>query len=147
MWTRDNLHVLRGLNSASVDLIYLDPPFNSNRTYSAPIGSKAAGAAFKDAWTFDDADRVYLALLKERDPAIFAIIEAARLGPAIGGPAAAGESSLLPADHGRGGTLVAWDRGLVETGDVVHECTLCRRGQGWRDRCPESGWSRFGISA
>ena len=31
----------------SVDLIYLDPPFNSNRDYAAPIGSEAAGAAFK----------------------------------------------------------------------------------------------------
>ena len=39
---------MRGMNSESVDLIYLDPPFNSNKTYSAPIGSKAAGAAFKD---------------------------------------------------------------------------------------------------
>jgi 16S rRNA G966 N2-methylase RsmD len=26
----DNLHVMRGMNSDSVDLIYLDPPFNSN---------------------------------------------------------------------------------------------------------------------
>ena len=67
------------MNSESVDLIYLDPPFNSNRTYSAPIGSKAAGAAFKDAWTLDDADRIYLALLKDRDPKTFAVIEAARL--------------------------------------------------------------------
>ncbi|MYH37407.1 MAG: hypothetical protein F4160_11490 [Rhodospirillaceae bacterium] len=67
------------MNSGTVDLIYLDPPFNSNRTYSAPIGSQAAGAAFKDAWTFDDADRVYLALLQERDPTTFAIIDAARL--------------------------------------------------------------------
>ena len=85
IWTRDNLHVLRGMNSASVDLIYLDPPFNSNRTYSAPIGSKAAGAAFKDAWTLDDADRIYLALLKEADPTTFAVIEAARLahGPGM----------------------------------------------------------------
>ena len=85
IWTRDNLHVLRGMNSASVDLIYLDPPFNSNRTYSAPIGSKAAGAAFKDAWTLDDADRIYLALLKERDPTTFSVIEAARLahGPGM----------------------------------------------------------------
>ena len=32
IWIRDNLDILRGLNSASVDLIYLDPPFNSNRT-------------------------------------------------------------------------------------------------------------------
>ena len=31
IWTGDNLDILRGLNSASVDLIYLDPPFNSNR--------------------------------------------------------------------------------------------------------------------
>ena len=38
MWTGDNLPVLRGLNNASVALIYLDPPFNSNKTYSAPIG-------------------------------------------------------------------------------------------------------------
>ena len=45
----DNLDILRGINSDSVDLIYLDPPFNSNRTYSAPIGSQAAGASFKDA--------------------------------------------------------------------------------------------------
>ena len=37
----DNLDVLRGMNAASVDLVYLDPPFNSNRTYSAPIGSVA----------------------------------------------------------------------------------------------------------
>ena len=48
MWTGDNLTIMRGLNSDSVDLIYLDPPFNSNRTYSAPIGSEAAGAAFKE---------------------------------------------------------------------------------------------------
>ena len=56
MWTGDNLAVMRGLNSESVDLIYLDPPFNSNKTYSAPIGSQAAGAAFKDSWTLDDVD-------------------------------------------------------------------------------------------
>ena len=33
MWTRDNLDVLRGLNSESIDLIYADPPFNSNKNY------------------------------------------------------------------------------------------------------------------
>ena len=30
IWTGDNLHIMRGMNTASVDLIYLDPPFNSN---------------------------------------------------------------------------------------------------------------------
>ena len=48
VWTGDNLDILRGINSESIDLIYLDPPFNSNKTYSAPIGSKAAGAAFRN---------------------------------------------------------------------------------------------------
>ncbi len=43
IWTGDNLDIMRGLNSESVDLIYLDPPFNSNRDYEAPVGSKAAG--------------------------------------------------------------------------------------------------------
>jgi DNA modification methylase len=52
----DNLHVMRGMNSDSVDLIYLDPPFNSNRNYAALIGSQAAGAAFKDTWTLSDVD-------------------------------------------------------------------------------------------
>ena len=55
VWTGDNLAVMRGMNDACVDLIYLDPPFNSNRHYEAPIGSRAAGAAFKDAWTLDEA--------------------------------------------------------------------------------------------
>ena len=37
IWTGDNLDVLRGMNSESVDLIYLDTPFNSNRNYAAPM--------------------------------------------------------------------------------------------------------------
>ena len=28
VWTGDNLDIMRGMNSESVDLIYLDPPFN-----------------------------------------------------------------------------------------------------------------------
>ena len=30
----DNLPILRAMPSESVDLIYLDPPFNSNRSYN-----------------------------------------------------------------------------------------------------------------
>ena len=78
VWTGDNLHVLRGMNSECVDLIYLDPPFNSNRTYEAPIGSKAAGAAFKDAWTLDDVDVHEHGELADRNQAAYSVIEAAR---------------------------------------------------------------------
>ena len=78
IWTGDNLPVMRGMNSACVDLIYLDPPFNSNRTYKAPIGSKAAGASFKDAWTLSDVDVYEHGELADRNPAAYAVIEAAR---------------------------------------------------------------------
>ncbi len=78
VWTSDNLSVLRGMNSECVDLIYLDPPFNSNRTYEAPIGSQAAGAAFRDAWTLDLIDVHEHGELADRSPAAYAVIEAAR---------------------------------------------------------------------
>ena len=62
IWTGDNLDIMRGINSESIDLIYLDPPFNSNRDYEAPIGSKAAGASFKDTWTLSDLDVAWMIL-------------------------------------------------------------------------------------
>ncbi len=79
IWTGDNLDILRGLNSESVDLIYLDPPFNSNRDYAAPVGSRAAGAAFKDTWTLSDLDVAWMGLIADEHPAIYRTIEAAGL--------------------------------------------------------------------
>jgi len=67
LYTNDNLYIMHGMNSASVDLIYLDPPFNTKRTYSAPIGSKAAGAAFKDMWSWSDVDEACLYGLVDYD--------------------------------------------------------------------------------
>ncbi|MCY4146810.1 MAG: DNA methyltransferase [Chloroflexi bacterium] len=78
VWTGDNLPVMRGINSACIDLIYLDPPFNSNEDYAAPIGSQAAGAAFKDTWTLSDIDVYEHGELAERSPAAYAVIAAAR---------------------------------------------------------------------
>ena len=77
LWTGDNLYVLRGLNDDCVDLIYLDPPFNSNRNYAAPIGSEAAGAAFKDTWTLSDLDIAWMGLIADVHPTMYKVIEAA----------------------------------------------------------------------
>ena len=51
-YTGDNLYILNAMDSASVDLIYLDPPFNSKRLYSGTKGSAASGARFKDVWSW-----------------------------------------------------------------------------------------------
>ena len=79
IWAGDNLDILRGMNSESVDLIYLDPPFNSNRNYSAPVGSAAAGAAFKDTWTLSDLDVAWMGLIADEHPAMYKVLEAAGL--------------------------------------------------------------------
>lgn len=59
----DNLDVLQSdaIDAASVDLIYLDPPFNSNSHYNLPFKKlgkdTAAVEAFKDIWHWDPATR------------------------------------------------------------------------------------------
>ena len=79
VFSNDNLPVLRGIDTESVDLIYLDPPFNSNRNYAAPIGSNAAGAAFKDTWTLSDVDNAWHGEIADREPALYQAIHAAEL--------------------------------------------------------------------
>ena len=77
IWTADNLDVMRGTNSGSVDLIYLDPPFNSKADYAAPVGSQAAGAAFRDTWTLRDVDVAWLDLIEHKHPALWRVLMAA----------------------------------------------------------------------
>jgi hypothetical protein len=65
----DNLNVLRDRDrfpDASVDLIYLDPPFNSDRDYDVLFGerdateSEAQIRAFEDCWHWNPAaERIY----------------------------------------------------------------------------------------
>ena len=55
----DNLEVLRlHVKDETVDLIYLDPPFNSNQDYNVLFAehgtrSKAQITAFADTWQWD----------------------------------------------------------------------------------------------
>lgn len=113
MWTGDNLDIMRGMNSESVDLIYLDPPFNSNRNYSAPIGSEAAGAAFKDTWTLDDVDLAWHGEIAEQEPALYAIIGAARQAHGAGM-----QSYLIM----MGVRLLEMRRLLKDTGSIYLHC-------------------------
>ena len=43
-----NLRVLRGIDSNTIDLIATDPPFNSKRSFQAPLGTAAPKQKFND---------------------------------------------------------------------------------------------------
>lgn len=79
IFTGDNLPVLRGLEPESIQMVYADPPFNSGKEWAAPIGSAAAGAMFRDAWTLNDIDVAWSGEIRARAPAVSAQIEAAGL--------------------------------------------------------------------
>ena len=70
LFIADNLDILRGINADCIDLIYLDPPFNSKRIYKAPIGSPAEGAEFKDIWTDADVKGGWYSQIAEKYPHI-----------------------------------------------------------------------------
>jgi len=60
----DNLEILKKLDSDSVDLVYLDPPFFSNRNYEVIWGDAGEVRSFQDRWS-GGMDH-YIAWLKER---------------------------------------------------------------------------------
>lgn len=60
----DNLEILKTIESESVDLIYLDPPFFSNRNYEVIWGDKGEVRSFQDRWS-GGVDH-YIGWLKER---------------------------------------------------------------------------------
>ena len=67
LYANDCLRVLQdslALPTASVDLIYLDPPFNSKSIYNLPFDGKYKTVkpveAFKDTWTWADQEDDYL---------------------------------------------------------------------------------------
>ena len=113
IFTADNLYVMRGLESESFDLIYLDPPFNSKKQWNAPIGSEAAGAAFKDTWKLSDVDELEVELMEKTHPKVAALIKA--IGIVSGG----GDQSYLTMMAPR---LIEMRRLLKPAGSLFLHC-------------------------
>jgi adenine specific DNA methylase Mod len=82
----DNLYVLRDeIKAESIDLIYLDPPFNSKRDYNllfkTPKGydSDAQITAFDDTWHWgEQAEREFSELLHQQNTDVAEMIQALR---------------------------------------------------------------------
>ena len=60
LYVGDNLEVMRGMEGGTVDLVYLDPPFNTNKSYKivfrgpSLLRPDAYLPAFDDVWIWDD---------------------------------------------------------------------------------------------
>ena len=71
----DNLPVLRGLDSDSVDLIATDPPFNKGVPAFKGKTKAGRGVEFKDVWNWnDDVQTEWLGELKDDHPRLFNMI-------------------------------------------------------------------------
>ena len=76
LFIAENLDILRGIDSECIDLIYLDPPFNTKKKYKAPIGSVAEGASFKDIWTDEDIEHHWHGEVAETNEELYQIVKA-----------------------------------------------------------------------
>ncbi|WP_424833003.1 DNA methyltransferase [Ruegeria sp.] len=118
----DNLHILREyVPDESVDLIYLDPPFNSNANYNllfrSPDKSKwsdAQIATFEDTWTWGDAAEETFEYLEMTSGKVGTFISSLRR--------ILGENDMLAYLIMMAARLVELERVLKPTGSIYLHC-------------------------
>ena len=74
VYCKDNLDILQGMDSQTIDMIYLDPPFNKKKSFHAPIGSSSEGASFKDTWFKEDVKTEWLTDIRLEQPELHAYL-------------------------------------------------------------------------
>ena len=118
----DNLFILREhIPSESVDLIYLDPPFNSSRNYNVLFKdehgteSEAQITAFEDTWHWNlEAEHTYTDLLTEAPDHVAKMIESLR--------GFIGENQMMAYLVMMAARLVELHRVLKHTGSLYLHC-------------------------
>lgn len=117
----DNLPIMRDLADESVDLIYLDPPFNSKATYNVLFreknGSDSAAqiTAFDDTWHWDiNAEETYRDILTSGHPKLVDLMQALR--------AFLGQNDMMAYLTMMAVRLVEMRRVLKETGSIYLHC-------------------------
>lgn len=118
----DNLDILRDhIPTASVDLVYLDPPFNSNRSYNVLFReesgkeSEAQITAFDDTWHWNHAtEQLYTELVTDINGDVGAMIGALR--------GVIGENQMMAYLVMMAARLVQLHRVLKPTGSLYLHC-------------------------
>lgn len=118
----DNLDVLRAhVDDASVDLIYLDPPFNSNASYNilfkspAGAGADASIQAFDDTWQWGpSASEALMDITRSGNHKLHVLMQAMRT--------AIGENAMMAYLAMMAVRLVELHRVLKPTGSLYLHC-------------------------
>lgn len=118
----DNLNVLReSIADASVDLVYLDPPFNSNAGYNvlfkAPAGQKSEAQieAFEDTWHWtESAACAYEDVIRSHHTEAATMLKAMR--------SFLGENDMMAYLAMMAARLIELHRVLKETGSLYLHC-------------------------
>jgi DNA modification methylase len=119
----DNLEILRtSVADASVNLVYLDPPFQTGKDYEVmldrrtgkPRRARARAEAFRDAWSWsDDTERSFAELVASGSPAARAL---------AGLRAILGDSDIMAYLCMMAPRLVELRRVLAPTGSLYLHC-------------------------
>jgi site-specific DNA-methyltransferase (adenine-specific) len=117
----DNLPILRKMPSESMDLIYLDPPFNSSRSYNvlfkdeSGFSSDAQITAFDDTWHWGrSAEEAYTDLIRANPGVVDDMIDALRK--------IIGENQMMAYLVMMAARLVEMQRVLKPTGSLYLHC-------------------------
>lgn len=118
----DNLDVLREhIGSESIDLVYLDPPFNSNAGYNVLFkaadgaGTDASIEAFDDSWTWGEASKnALLDIASDTNRQLQVMMKAMH--------SAIGENALMAYLSMMAVRLVELHRALKPTGSLYLHC-------------------------
>ena len=127
LYNDDCLNVLNdelALPTGSVDLIYLDPPFNSNSHYNLPFKGKDKDArpveAFKDTWTWESKEDDLMRELSH-GPQTRQLVDIVRLAQSIG-QGGQTRSSLAAYLLNMAVRLMPMRRVLADTGSIYLHC-------------------------
>ena len=77
LFISDNLPVLRGIDSESIDLIATDPPFNKGVKAFEGITAAGENISYKDVWTWSDVQQEWWTTIREEHRNLYEVIDAA----------------------------------------------------------------------
>ena len=72
LFIEDNIKVLSAIKKETVDLIYIDPPYNSGQKFKDPLNDKTT--FFKDVWSMNDVKEEWFIYLSKEHKKIYEII-------------------------------------------------------------------------